>query len=612
MLKRNTAVAATMATADYFRQVVLVLTSIIPMSLIPASRKVVDEWTLSILKESQSSQTVLLERPEFQGLVEAILGAASNMTLIYQLLCRYPVLTKPGSVFAKRVHETVMAGCQLTEMKSRREAFEAVASLSPLMGDWVSKKKMKRTKVFFDSSLRLSDFKTIMETLLKAPFYARYSLTNRSIAELCRDSTQKSANCKTNEIVHWASQEVSNFCIINKLKTPLGKAQETLGAIEKVLRQLASSLNSNKALDQVQVRGARQFLAFFEVFEKSMYNAWNGQNVTAFFAANKKTCLDWLSRIFVMVVHAAFFLGEHALVVRQCDNAFPRLAKAGSLGDDLVAMAAISMKHLPRGHQSITGLYSWCKDKLGRKFRWMRGLIDLSNQCFEDGIEQLSKQLDFSKTNNSVSLCQRLLYREMYFAMASIHDHGSYAKWMDDYKITNDIKDVKVGHDKDYLRALNSFGNIHGGYQQQPPTNLEDSSNSEMKLGSSVSQELMSISVKRLIRLTSRPDFFLAVSRASVADDLGQVAKLQERLFLDHALTKSQEQNALIAASVAKQLKNLHETAGMACDIEPFLTYKTMTHSTEQLLLVKKWGDFFLRYLKNKPHLHFQVKYSLF
>ena len=44
--------------------------------------------------------------------------------------------------------------------------------------------------------------------------------------------------------------------------------------------------------------------------------------------------------------------------------------------------------------------------------------------------------------------------------------------------------------------------------------------------------------------------------------------------------------------------------------IETFLSYKDRHHDTPSLLLIKKWGDFFLQNFpqhQQKPHLHFQL-----
>ena len=57
-----------------------------------------------------------------------------------------------------------------------------------------------------------------------------------------------------------------------------------------------------------------------------LFQAWDGNNISAFFVANRKTCLDWLARIRLMAAHLAFHLGEYAFALRQCQKAFENKA----------------------------------------------------------------------------------------------------------------------------------------------------------------------------------------------------------------------------------------------------------------------------------------------
>ena len=66
-----------------------------------------------------------------------------------------------------------------------------------------------------------------------------------------------------------------------------------------------------------------------------MANAWDGsayywanpsggKPIISFFTANKRTCLDWLSRLRVTVVQLAYYVGEYGFAAR---NAFIALGK---------------------------------------------------------------------------------------------------------------------------------------------------------------------------------------------------------------------------------------------------------------------------------------------
>ena len=69
-------------------------------------------------------------------------------------------------------------------------------------------------------------------------------------------------------------------------------------------------------------------------------------------------------------------------------------------------------------------------------------------------------------------------------------------------------------------------------------------------------------------------------------------------------MTDSQSKMSLIVTSVHAMLYNNVDL------LETFLTYKERcVHGSETLLLMKKWGDFLVRFSKQqeKPHLHFQL-----
>ena len=89
----------------------------------------------------------------------------------------------------------------------------------------------------------------------------------------------------------WISAQ---YCVLNKLKSPIGKPQETLGHIDVACRKLASV--PSQSLDMNQAKGLINLVHYLE---KLMVNAWDGsvsdlpsanKSASLFFYANKKTC----------------------------------------------------------------------------------------------------------------------------------------------------------------------------------------------------------------------------------------------------------------------------------------------------------------------------------
>ena len=100
--------------------------------------------------------------------------------------------------------------------------------------------------------------------------------------------------------IEWVADVIANYCIANKLKTSFGKAQETLGAFERTMRHLATNFEKQISSEDQKfekIQQARNFLVVFDSLEKAMIQAWDGTNLSAFFVANRKTCLDWLARM---------------------------------------------------------------------------------------------------------------------------------------------------------------------------------------------------------------------------------------------------------------------------------------------------------------------------
>ena len=51
---------------------------------------------------------------------------------------------------------------------------------------------------------------------------------------------------------NWVAWETARFCIVNKLRSPLGKALDTFVAVENVLKSYAHQLKGVKSLDRAR------------------------------------------------------------------------------------------------------------------------------------------------------------------------------------------------------------------------------------------------------------------------------------------------------------------------------------------------------------------------
>ncbi len=355
----------------------------------------------------------------------------------------------------------------------------------------------------------------------------------------------------------------------------------------------------------------------FDRLEKAMIHAWDGSNLSAFFIANRKTCLDWLSRIRIMAAHLAFHAGEFAFCLRQC---FKALEKGSGIQqeqqEDILALAAFSMKSLDDTGQSISGLYAWAEENLGKKFRWMKGLVAMAKGRTEDGLALIKTHL-----GSSNGLCHQLLTKEILRGMTfeierpqfliifffckghfSLCEFGSYSKWMEEYKEQTQVSSSDGFYAKS-LEALCTFGTLNT--REEVPG--FDVSLSLPDGPRNIEQIILSIQDRQL--RTKGTNSFHSFCASSFhpfllglvdSDDLDTLKGLLE----DPILTKSQWKRSLI-------LNNVNFLLGwpQSDSLETFLKYRDRTHCTESLLLIKKWGEHFLRNykLQVKPHLHFAL-----
>ena len=128
------------------------------------------------------------------------------------------------------------------------------------------------------ANLKMSDFKLLADSLLSGTTSTSDN-DSKQIFEGNSDDRlayTRLALSNANFMYIWQSFQLAQSCVNNKLKTGLGKAQETLMAFDKVLRHLATSVTSPSAATNIRVTDCRRLLGFFDLLEKSFVNAWDG------------------------------------------------------------------------------------------------------------------------------------------------------------------------------------------------------------------------------------------------------------------------------------------------------------------------------------------------
>ncbi|XP_067088604.1 serine/threonine-protein kinase SMG1 isoform X1 [Osmerus mordax] len=233
----------------------------------------------------------------------------------------------------------------------------------------------------------------------------------------------------------WAVWEAAQFTVLAKLRTPLGRAQDTFQTIEGTIRSLAAhSLNADSELGQWsagdtddghhanQLRVAL-LLQFLEALEKLMYNAYEGcanaltappKGIRTFFYTNRQTCQDWLTRIRLALMRVGLLSGQPAVTVRHGFDLLAEIKNSSAQGPELevplvMLVAALCELRCP---EAIQGLAAWSLTNTGRSLAWVGSVALQAGGRFEKAAQEYQDLLcAVTGMDCSVKTCDRSLLK---------------------------------------------------------------------------------------------------------------------------------------------------------------------------------------------------------
>ena len=225
----------------------------------------------------------------------------------------------------------------------------------------------------------------IDEFILKA--FKNCWFIGTDMAEKYKEVTLKDVRTLTS----WIQWEAARFCVNNKLRTPLGKAQETFVHIENIIKEHARVIalkDKTKLQNYKHVlanqRNVRILLGFMEALEKAIYNAAEGnafgipapeKPARTFFRLNASTCNEWFSRNRLAIHLLALHCMELEMVIRCASSVLKDMVTAGKQNEPYFEQILMSLvwAYL-RNYESdaLFGVYTWTKAVTGRKLQWIR------------------------------------------------------------------------------------------------------------------------------------------------------------------------------------------------------------------------------------------------
>ncbi|XP_034948666.1 serine/threonine-protein kinase SMG1 isoform X2 [Chelonus insularis] len=220
----------------------------------------------------------------------------------------------------------------------------------------------------------------------------------------------------------WSGIEAAQHCVLNKLRTPLGKPQETFTTIEGALKALARDISCKSEVVKHDNRGfdyslhehtrVRLFVEFLEHLERVIHNAAEGcavalasfpKPVRTFFHTNKSTCKEWLNRIRLALCVVSLHAGLATNALRNGQRLLEDLSDAdntqGAEFERAVLCTAQALVMLGEA-EALQGLYIYTKER-EKKFLWLKAAMEEAAGHYESAAESyklIIKELAYTKS----------------------------------------------------------------------------------------------------------------------------------------------------------------------------------------------------------------------
>ncbi|KOC68709.1 Serine/threonine-protein kinase SMG1 [Habropoda laboriosa] len=266
-----------------------------------------------------------------------------------------------------------------------------------------------------NGELQAQHFKTYMAFLLQEQYLDASGLSE--IFTLCWPIVSESETTKKmyrlalanrSFLYFWAGFEAAQHCVTNKLRTSLGKPQETFTSIESALKTLAREISysfeatkkEKRSLDNLlgEHTRVRLFIEFLEHLERVIHNAAEGcaialsslpKPVRTFFHTNKSTCKEWLNRIRLALCVVSLHSGLASSALRNSQRLLEDLNNSdntqGIEYERATLCTAQAMVMLGEA-EALQGLYVYTKEK-DRKFPWLKAAMEEAANRYESAAE---------------------------------------------------------------------------------------------------------------------------------------------------------------------------------------------------------------------------------
>lgn len=290
-------------------------------------------------------------------------------------------------------------------------------------------------------------------------------------------------NCRI-ILQNWASLEAAKFCVNSKLRTPLGKPNDTFTAIENTLKRLARDLVRIKVDDigkssKAKIDSPKQvklLLLFMEHLEKTIYNAYEGSAVAmpqpskpvrTFFYTNASTCREWLSRIRIVVTDLALHAAEPCVALRHSQSHLKELIVLNKVetGEFERTVIQIVLAYLILNEsEPIYGLYVWCKQITNKKYLWIKCAAEQASRHYESaifGYKEILKEIDGDKSDSIDPYLKCFIADQIINCYKQLSNITDLVTFHDEAALTTDVDNgVRYSYNATDWYSIRSLFNI--------------------------------------------------------------------------------------------------------------------------------------------------------
>jgi len=189
-----------------------------------------------------------------------------------------------------------------------------------------------------------------------------------------------------NKLRFWTIWEMSRYCILSKLKTTFGNAQQTFEFIEHSLNRIWKTKENINNFENLKFLTKTKYLGylipFIDILELQIYNAYEGTALekppaytrasSMFFSINSKVCEEWYLRIRKLIILDSKIFGtSSSYVVRHCMHylsdkisyikQYSKETAAHLIEYEQVIIELVLALQLLKDPDPIIGIYYWIK-----------------------------------------------------------------------------------------------------------------------------------------------------------------------------------------------------------------------------------------------------------